>query len=206
MQKDQFEFQKKANEQTQTLNDIKIKQAEQQQVAKEKVGQLSTLLNDISIGNYDPETIVNRLDELDIDLTPLLDRTLKSAIDDLGQGKYDSGNPAHTDAVNFLMGPKVQQVVGMTGQNGEEIVSVRVVDIVPSPTNPEMLVPELAVQTSSGLTYRAPITQNRTANWMIRLCKSQWTRPFRKRWVRVSCINSWTVMICALWYKTASNK
>ena len=38
MQKDQFEFQKKANEQTQTLNDIKIKQAEQQQVAKEKVG------------------------------------------------------------------------------------------------------------------------------------------------------------------------
>ena len=122
------------------------------------------MLNDISIGNYDPETIVNRLDELDIDLTPLLDRTLKSAIDDLGQGKYDSGNPAHTDAVNFLMGPKVQQVVGMTGQNGEEIVSVRVVDIVPSPTNPEMLVPELAVQTSSGLTYRAPITQNRTAN------------------------------------------
>jgi len=163
MQQDQFAMQKDANNLTNELNQIKVNQAKSQLDAKEEVGKLSTLMNDVLMG-ADPNTVVDRLDALNIDLTPLVDRTLKSAIDDLGQGKYDSANPAHTDAINFLMGPKIQQVKGMTAQNGEKIEHVRVVDIVPSPTNPEMLVPELAVKTESGLTYRAPITQNRTAN------------------------------------------
>ena len=163
MQQDQFAMQKDANNLTNELNQIKVNQAKSQLDAKQEVGKLSTLMNDVLMG-ADPNTVVDRLDALNIDLTPLVDRTLKSAIDDLGQGKYDSANPSHTDAINFLMGPKVQQVKGMTAKNGEKIAEVRVVDIVPSPTNPEMLVPELAVKTESGLTYRAPITQNRTAN------------------------------------------
>lgn len=163
MQQDQFEMQRDANNLTNELNQIKVNQAKSQFDAKVEVGKLSTLMNDVLMG-ADPNTVVDRLDALNIDLTPLVDRTLKSAIDDLGQGKYDPANPSHTDAINFLMGPKVQQVVGMTGQNGEKIVDVRVVDIVPNPANPEMLVPELDVTTESGLRYRAPITQNRTAN------------------------------------------
>ena len=164
MQKDQFEMQKTANELTNELNEIKTGAARRQEQDRVRVGELQSLLGDVSAGNYDPEKIVDRLDALDIDLSPIFDSQLKTAINDLGTGKFDSSNPQHMKAVNFLMGKKVQEVVGMTGANGEKIASVRVVDIVPSPTNPEMLVPELAVQTESGTVYRAPITQNRTAN------------------------------------------
>jgi hypothetical protein len=163
MQQDQFAMQTDANNLTNELNQIKVNQTKSQLGAKQEVGELSTLMNDVLMG-ADPSTVVDRLNALNIDLTPIVDATLKSAIDDLGQGKYDPANPSHTDAINFLMGPKVKQVVGMTGQNGEEIVDVRVVNIVPNPANPEMLVPELEVQTSSGAKYLAPITQNRTAN------------------------------------------
>lgn len=164
MQKDQFEMQKSANELANQLNQLKIDQATLQRDTQSKVRDLSGVLSDLSLKDYDPSAIVDRLNKLGIDLEPLLNKNLKSALDDLGQGKYDPSNPSHKDAVNFLMGPKVREVIGLDGKNGKAIVDVKVVDIVPNPANPEMLVPELAVTTIGGETYRAPITQNRTAN------------------------------------------
>ena len=157
MQKDQFET-------TKELNDIKIGAARRQETDRKNISELQSVMGELTTNSYDPETIVDRLNALDIDLSPLVDTQLKSALDDIGTGKFDAGNPQHMKAVNLVMGKKVQEVVGMTGANGEKITSVEVVDVVPNPANPEMLVPELKVQTESGSEYKAPITQNRSAN------------------------------------------
>ena len=157
MQKDQFET-------TKELNDIKIGAARRQEKDRKNISELQSVMGELTTNSYDPETIVDRLNALDIDLSPLVDTQLKSALDDIGTGKFDAGNPQHMKAVNLVMGKKVQEVVGMTGANGEKITSVEVVDVVPNPANPEMLVPELKVQTESGSEYKAPITQNRSAN------------------------------------------
>lgn len=71
------------------------------------------------------------------------------------------------NAANVLFKPELMTGVGGPGRDGSEILSKRIVQLIPHPNDPQQFTPllEIKVRREDGKvgTYRAPVTENRTA-------------------------------------------
>lgn len=72
------------------------------------------------------------------------------------------------NAANVLFKPELQVGVGGAGRDGSEIISKRIVQLIPHPNDPQHFTPllEVKVRREDGKvgTYRAPVTENRSSD------------------------------------------
>lgn len=93
---------------------------------------------------------------------------VQQAGQDFMVGAETGNNEMMLNAANVLFKPELMIGVGGPGRDGSEIISKRIVQLVPHPHRPEEFTPllEVKVRREDGKvgTYRAPVTENRSSD------------------------------------------
>lgn len=129
--------------------------------ARSKVNSFTQLITDVVNNQGDIPTLVDRI-EKETPLDALYDKELRTAINDFAAGNFDANNPKHLQAGQVMLGDKINDVLGNTGQDGTKIIGASFSGI--DALDKDNLVVNLQIVTEGGASYIAPITNLRSSD------------------------------------------
>lgn len=148
---------------------------------RQKAGQLWSRIQtgEVSLDQVPDADLVKSLTALtrrDVsDLMPIMGETNAAGLSPIQQAGRDFATGAETgndemmiNAANMLFKPELMTGVGGPGRDGSEIVSKKIIKLIPHPNDPTHFTPllEVKVRREDGKvgTYQAPVTENRSSD------------------------------------------